>query len=220
MSANPIHESASSPKVGSPRLTPSLGDHLVGSSGVSAAISHSTSSPSIPTAAGSNNNATTANVTSTPSPSSSASSTSSSTSPSSSAAAMSSSAITVVGGTSNHSGSSSSSGLLSASSNSTSATSIATTNHSTSGKGSFIPTGSSTLGLGNPGVSDTKLKKFQEHNQRLREQLEMHRITVSEASQGLIKYVTTTRDALIPSLWGMPSSDPFSKKSSGCCTIC
>ncbi|KAF9379284.1 hypothetical protein CPB97_009063, partial [Podila verticillata] len=34
---------------------------------------------------------------------------------------------------------------------------------------------------GSSGVSDQKLKRFLEHNQRLQEQLEMRRISVSEA---------------------------------------
>ncbi|KAF9574788.1 hypothetical protein EC968_005574 [Mortierella alpina] len=36
---------------------------------------------------------------------------------------------------------------------------------------------------GSSGVSEVKLKRFLEHNQRLREQLDMRRIKVSEASQ-------------------------------------
>lgn len=36
---------------------------------------------------------------------------------------------------------------------------------------------------GSSGVSEVKLRRFLEHNQRLREQLEMRRIPVSEASQ-------------------------------------
>ncbi|KAG0018966.1 hypothetical protein BGZ81_009982 [Podila clonocystis] len=69
------------------------------------------------------------------------------------------------------------------------------------------------------GVSDAKLKRFLEHNQRLREQLEMRRISVSEAGQCLIKYVTNTKDSLLPMLWGNPTSDPFSKQTKACCTI-
>ncbi|KAF9965669.1 hypothetical protein BGZ70_004367, partial [Mortierella alpina] len=72
---------------------------------------------------------------------------------------------------------------------------------------------------GSSGVSEVKLKRFLEHNQRLREQLEMRRIPVSEASQSLIQYVTSTQDGLLPSLWGTTGTDPFAKPSSGCCTI-
>ncbi|KAF9128687.1 hypothetical protein BGX30_014227 [Mortierella sp. GBA39] len=73
--------------------------------------------------------------------------------------------------------------------------------------------------MGSSGVSEAKLKRFLEHNQRLREHLEMRRIPVSEASKSLIQFVTTTRDALIPSLWGTTGSDPFAKQSTGCCII-
>ncbi|KAG0334959.1 hypothetical protein BG004_000196, partial [Podila humilis] len=42
----------------------------------------------------------------------------------------------------------------------------------------------SLMGLGtSSGVSDQKLKRFLDHNQRLKEQLDMRRISVSEASQ-------------------------------------
>ncbi|KAF9124313.1 hypothetical protein BGW39_008307, partial [Mortierella sp. 14UC] len=44
-----------------------------------------------------------------------------------------------------------------------------------------IPTRGPTF-MGPSGVSEVKLKRFLEHNQRLREHLEMHRIPVSEAS--------------------------------------
>ncbi|KAK3844512.1 MAG: G-protein gamma-like domain-containing protein [Linnemannia gamsii] len=73
--------------------------------------------------------------------------------------------------------------------------------------------------MGTSGVSEVKLKRFLEHNQRLREHLEMRRIPVSEASDSLIQFVTTTRDALIPSLWGTTGTDPFAKQSTGCCNI-
>ncbi|KAF9583275.1 hypothetical protein BGW38_009853 [Lunasporangiospora selenospora] len=68
-------------------------------------------------------------------------------------------------------------------------------------------------------VSDIKLKRFLEHNQRLKEQLDLNRISVSEASESLIKYVTLTKDSLLPTLWGTPQPDPFSKQSTGCCKI-
>ncbi|ORZ28819.1 GGL domain-domain-containing protein [Lobosporangium transversale] len=72
---------------------------------------------------------------------------------------------------------------------------------------------------GVPGVSELKLKRFLEHNQRLREQLEMHRVPVSEASRSLIQYATNTQDPLLPIIWGVVGPDPFAKQSSKCCTI-
>ncbi|KAF9108279.1 hypothetical protein BGX29_002009 [Mortierella sp. GBA35] len=104
---------------------------------------------------------------------------------------------------------------------SSSATTITTANSSTlTGNGSGTTMASVTGGGGvSSGVSDVKLKRFLEHNQSLQEQLEMRRISVSEASQSLIKFVMGTKDLLIPTLWGTPPSDPFSKQASGCCTI-
>ncbi|KAF9970573.1 hypothetical protein BGZ73_006714 [Actinomortierella ambigua] len=217
MSTSPAREGgASSPTVGSPRLAPSLGDHLGGSGSAGATGSPpsntaATTGSATMTTTTTTTNTTTTTTTTNATSAATVSSSNSSISPSSSGI-LSGSGITVVAG-SQHSGSS---GLLGTSSNTTSATSIVT---STAGKGTILSSATSALGLGSSGVSDIKLKKYLEHNQRLREQLEMGRISVSEASKGLIKYVTTTKDALIPSLWGMPASDPFSKKSSGCCTI-
>ncbi|KAF9141076.1 hypothetical protein BGX30_005506 [Mortierella sp. GBA39] len=109
-----------------------------------------------------------------------------------------------------------------------SASSATTANSSTTGNGSGTTVGGSVTGLSgmggmsgisSSGVSDIKLKRFLEHNQRLQEQLEMRRISVTEASQSLIKFVMGTKDLLIPTLWGNPPSDPFSKQATGCCTI-
>ncbi|KAI7832620.1 GGL domain-containing protein [Gamsiella multidivaricata] len=94
------------------------------------------------------------------------------------------------------------------------------------GQAPHRPTQYSEIELGGPGlggaagVSEVKLRRFLEHNQRLREQLQMPRIRVSEASQSLIGYVTSTGDPLLPMIWGSSGSDPFVKKSSKCCNIC
>ncbi|CAO3587051.1 unnamed protein product [Absidia cylindrospora] len=42
-------------------------------------------------------------------------------------------------------------------------------------------------------ISEAKLRQLLEYNQRLREQLDVTRITVSEASTGLIEYCKTTK---------------------------
>ncbi|KAJ3272867.1 hypothetical protein HDV01_005190 [Terramyces sp. JEL0728] len=60
-----------------------------------------------------------------------------------------------------------------------------------------------------------------EHTQRLREQLELPRIKVSEAGQTLIAYVKSTKDALLPSVWGPvdKKDDPFQAQGGGCCSV-
>lgn len=92
-------------------------------------------------------------------------------------------------------------------------------------------------------ISETKLKRIIEYNDRLKEQLELARIPVSEASarysknytppfnnslyNSLVEYCNSTRDPLVPSIWGPVSKeqDPFAPAaggnngSSGCCTI-
>ncbi|CAG8466686.1 9416_t:CDS:2 [Ambispora leptoticha] len=70
-------------------------------------------------------------------------------------------------------------------------------------------------------ISEYKLQRILEHNQRLREQLDLPRVKVSQASSMLIKYVTSTKDYLVPSVWGLPGpADPFVTKSSVACAGC
>ncbi|KAF9211168.1 hypothetical protein BGZ59_008447 [Podila verticillata] len=105
--------------------------------------------------------------------------------------------------------------------NNASSTTVTNTTGSTTTSSSLTTMTSTThspMGVSS-GISDAKLKRFLEHNQRLREQLEMRRISVSEAGQCLIKYVTNTKDSLLPMLWGNPASDPFSKQTKACCSI-
>ncbi|KAI9190843.1 G-protein gamma-like domain-containing protein [Polychytrium aggregatum] len=71
-------------------------------------------------------------------------------------------------------------------------------------------------------MSELKLKKLVEHNQRLKEQLDLPRIPVSEASQQLIKYVKETKDFLLPTIWGPvdKKDDPYSAPNGGCaCSV-
>ncbi|KAL1916008.1 uncharacterized protein VTP21DRAFT_6012 [Calcarisporiella thermophila] len=71
-------------------------------------------------------------------------------------------------------------------------------------------------------VSESKLRKMQEHIQRLREYHELPRIRVSEASESLIKYCSSTRDPLVPSVWGPlgRGEDPFVPQAAiGCCVV-
>ncbi|EMD38076.1 heterotrimeric G-protein gamma subunit [Gelatoporia subvermispora B] len=68
-------------------------------------------------------------------------------------------------------------------------------------------------------TSELKLRRLFEHNERLREDLMRPRIRVSEASASLIRYCKTTKDHLVPSVWGPVSKaeDPFgAPQKQGC----
>ncbi|KAJ2780330.1 plasma membrane localization protein [Coemansia javaensis] len=66
-------------------------------------------------------------------------------------------------------------------------------------------------------MSEHKLRKIVEHNSRLKELLELPRIPVSQASESLIAYMGSTKDYLLPSVWGPPPHDPFASQTSGGC---
>ncbi|KIY43525.1 G-protein gamma subunit [Fistulina hepatica ATCC 64428] len=71
-------------------------------------------------------------------------------------------------------------------------------------------------------MSELKLRRLVEHNQRLREDLARPRMKVSEASRDLIDYCKTTKDHLVPSVWGYvgKAEDPYNQPSkSGCCSV-
>ncbi|GAB5592154.1 hypothetical protein Unana1_07054 [Umbelopsis nana] len=72
-------------------------------------------------------------------------------------------------------------------------------------------------------LSEAKLKRIVEYNIRLKQQLDIPRVTISEASKSLISYCKEIRDPLVPSVWGpIPKSeDPFTSSTTktGCCTI-
>ncbi|CAB4396972.1 uncharacterized protein OCT59_023159 [Rhizophagus irregularis] len=68
---------------------------------------------------------------------------------------------------------------------------------------------------------DYKLQRILDHNQRLREQLDLPRVRVSQASSMLIKYVQSTKDYLVPSVWGPAGpADPFVTKGGISCGGC
>ncbi|KAF8077671.1 G-protein gamma subunit [Lyophyllum atratum] len=71
-------------------------------------------------------------------------------------------------------------------------------------------------------MSDLKLRRLVEHNQRLREDLARPRVRVSEASASLIRYCKTTKDHLVPSVWGPvgKSDDPYGPTGTGGCSCC
>ncbi|KAJ2707780.1 hypothetical protein H4R19_004876 [Coemansia spiralis] len=66
-------------------------------------------------------------------------------------------------------------------------------------------------------MSEHKLRKIAELNGRLKEQLELPRIPVSQASESLIAYMSNTKDYLLPSVWGPPPHDPFASQTTGGC---
>ncbi|CAH1769055.1 11330_t:CDS:2, partial [Entrophospora sp. SA101] len=68
-------------------------------------------------------------------------------------------------------------------------------------------------------ISEMKLQRIIEHNKKLREQLDLPRIKVSQASSMLIKYIQSTKDHLVPSVWGTAgAADPFNNRSGSYCT--
>ena len=91
-------------------------------------------------------------------------------------------------------------------------------------------------------MSELKLRRVIEHNQRLREDLARPRVRVSEASarcvvmpveqaeiltldlcdRSLIRYCKTTKDHLVPSVWGPVgrAEDPYGAQTKGCqCSV-
>ncbi|KAF5358549.1 hypothetical protein D9756_001304 [Leucocoprinus leucothites] len=75
----------------------------------------------------------------------------------------------------------------------------------------------STRGGGRQSMSELKLRRLLEHNQRLKEDLTRPRLKVSEASASLIRYCKTTKDHLVPSVWGPVgrAEDPYNNQGAG-----
>ncbi|RYP77998.1 hypothetical protein DL771_000857 [Monosporascus sp. 5C6A] len=71
-------------------------------------------------------------------------------------------------------------------------------------------------------MADLKLRRLTELNNRLREDLERERIPVSQAANTIIAYCNSTRDYMVPSVWGtVPrTEDPYAPpQSGGCCSV-
>ncbi|KAF3064719.1 Guanine nucleotide-binding protein subunit gamma [Daldinia childiae] len=71
-------------------------------------------------------------------------------------------------------------------------------------------------------MADLKLRRLTELNSRLREDLERERIPVSQASRSIIAYCNSTRDYMVPSVWGSvpKGEDPYAPpQSGGCCVV-
>lgn len=84
-----------------------------------------------------------------------------------------------------------------------------------------------------------KLKRINELNKNLREELSRERVTASNACLSLINYIQTTRDYALPEIWGYPPPNSnhfitnmyhnnrynpnkheyYNDSSNGCCSI-
>ncbi|KAG2189241.1 hypothetical protein INT44_004383 [Umbelopsis vinacea] len=51
-------------------------------------------------------------------------------------------------------------------------------------------------------AGEKRLAKLQEQSDKLKQQLQMDCIPVSDASRDLINYCNNTKDAMLPSVWG------------------
>lgn len=72
-------------------------------------------------------------------------------------------------------------------------------------------------------MAELKLRRLTELNGRLREDLERPRIKVSDACNSLINYTRTTKDFMVPAMWGHVDrrEDPYAPRNDGsCCSIC
>ncbi|KAI9014548.1 G-protein gamma-like domain-containing protein, partial [Phycomyces nitens] len=63
---------------------------------------------------------------------------------------------------------------------------------------------------------ETNLLKLFELNEKLREQLEIQRIPVSEASKSLIDFCQNNQDYMIPSVWNTDRPDPYAETAGDC----
>jgi guanine nucleotide-binding protein subunit gamma len=70
-------------------------------------------------------------------------------------------------------------------------------------------------------LSELKLRRLVELNQRLRKDLDRPRIKISEASRSLIGYCKNTRDYLVTSEWGHVDKrdDQYAQSGKKCCEI-
>ncbi|KAH8658733.1 GGL domain-containing protein [Tricladium varicosporioides] len=93
-----------------------------------------------------------------------------------------------------------------------------------------MPSGYSSRDVGDPSqikknkqsMADLKLRRLTELNNRLREDLERERIPVSQAATSIISYTNSTKDYMVPSIWGSvdKKDDPYAPQpSGGCCTV-
>ncbi|KAL8741999.1 MAG: hypothetical protein Q9190_005466 [Brigantiaea leucoxantha] len=71
-------------------------------------------------------------------------------------------------------------------------------------------------------MAELKLRRLNELNSRLKEDLERPRIRVSEASMSLIQHCQNTKDFMVPSIWGSVDKreDPYApQQPNTCCSV-
>ncbi|MCJ1336237.1 Guanine nucleotide-binding protein subunit gamma [Bachmanniomyces sp. S44760] len=71
-------------------------------------------------------------------------------------------------------------------------------------------------------MADLKLRRLNELNMRLNEDLNRPRIKISEAAMSLIQYTNSTKDFMVPTIWGQVDKreDPYApQQPNGCCSI-
>ncbi|WEW58727.1 hypothetical protein PRK78_004195 [Emydomyces testavorans] len=69
-------------------------------------------------------------------------------------------------------------------------------------------------------MAELKLRRLNELNARLKEDLERPRVKVTEASMSLINYCNNTRDFMVPSVWGQVTASLPSNSQDNFKTIC
>lgn len=73
-----------------------------------------------------------------------------------------------------------------------------------------------------PTMSDLKLRRCLENNSRLKDDLARPMVKISEAAGSLCRFCKTTKDPLVPSVWGPTpkGEDPYTTdKKIGCCVV-
>ncbi|CAE6420627.1 unnamed protein product [Rhizoctonia solani] len=85
----------------------------------------------------------------------------------------------------------------------------------------FSPTPTMNARNAKQSMAELKLRRVIEHNQRLKEDLARPRLRVSEAGASLIRYCKTTKDHLVPSVWGPvgKGEDPYAPPQQGCSCV-
>ncbi|KAG9238154.1 BcGG1, heterotrimeric Ggamma subunit [Amylocarpus encephaloides] len=94
----------------------------------------------------------------------------------------------------------------------------------------MMPSGYSSRDVGDPSqikknkqsMADLKLRRLTELNNRLREDLDRERIPITQAAKSIISYTNSTKDFMVPSVWGavQKNEDPYApQQSGGCCAV-